>query len=191
VEITHQVTRIKGQGIVRIGTGSAAGERVPTLPAWCTAMLVDRFVHGVRAEEPVVCDVLGCVRDPSNVRRDLRRARAPRGSRVRQELGATLVKARRSARLCRQDVAGRLAWSTSRVELLETGRVRLDIDEAAALADLYRLQAGPKEELLALAHEAATPSGADALAWITSHSFRKTTTTILDDAGQSARQIAE
>jgi integrase len=29
------------------------------------------------------------------------------------------------------------------------------------------------------------------LAWITSHAFRKTTATILEDAGQSARQIAD
>jgi integrase len=42
-----------------------------------------------------------------------------------------------------------------------------------------------------LAREAAQPSNADALDWITSHSFRKTTATILDDAAQSARQIAD
>ena len=29
------------------------------------------------------------------------------------------------------------------------------------------------------------------MAWITSHSFRKTTATILDDAGRSAREIAD
>lgn len=31
----------------------------------------------------------------------------------------------------------------------------------------------------------------DALAWITSHSFRKTTATILDDAAQSPQQVAD
>jgi integrase len=31
----------------------------------------------------------------------------------------------------------------------------------------------------------------DVLAWITSHSFRKTTATVLDDDGQTARQIAD
>lgn len=35
------------------------------------------------------------------------------------------------------------------------------------------------------------PVDADALSWITSHNFRKTTATILDEAGQSARAIAE
>jgi integrase len=33
--------------------------------------------------------------------------------------------------------------------------------------------------------------GEDALAWITSHAFRKTTATVLDDAGQSSRQVAD
>src|SRR6478735_4928508 len=38
---------------------------------------------------------------------------------------------------------------------------------------------------------ASEPSDADAMAWITSHSFRKTNATILDDAGLTARQIAD
>jgi integrase len=33
--------------------------------------------------------------------------------------------------------------------------------------------------------------GTDALAWVTSHSFRKTTATILDDAGLSPRSVAD
>lgn len=33
--------------------------------------------------------------------------------------------------------------------------------------------------------------GDGVLAWITSHAFRKTTATVLDDAGQSARQVAD
>ncbi len=191
VKITHQVTRITGRGLVRTGTKSSAGERVLTLPERCTTMLVERFNNGVHAEEPVFCNALGGFRDPSNVRRDLRRARSPLGSRARQELGSMLAKARRTARHSRADVAARMAWSKSRVELVETGRVHLDIDEAVALADLYGLSAGQQAELIALAHEAAAPSSADALDWITSHSFRKTTATILDDAGQSARQIAD
>lgn len=48
-----------------------------------------------------------------------------------------------------------------------------------------------RAELEDLATQAAEGSQADALSWITSHSFRKTTATILDDAGQSARQIAD
>lgn len=37
----------------------------------------------------------------------------------------------------------------------------------------------------------AGASPADALSWVTSHNFRKTTATILDQAGQSARQVAD
>jgi integrase len=44
---------------------------------------------------------------------------------------------------------------------------------------------------MTLATEASKPTDADALAWITSHSFRKTNATILDEAGLSARQIAD
>ncbi|TCO40482.1 phage integrase family protein [Kribbella antiqua] len=62
---------------------------------------------------------------------------------------------------------------------------------AAQLLDLYRVAGSDRVELTDIATQAAEGSQADALAWITSHSFRKTTATILDDAGQSARQIAD
>jgi integrase len=84
-----------------------------------------------------------------------------------------------------------LTWPRTRVELLETGRVRLDVDDVIALADQYGITGGERAQMLVLAAEAAQRSDADALTWITSHSFRKTTATILDDAGQSARQIAD
>ena len=191
VEITHQVTRIKGEGLVRIGTKSAAGERVLRLPSTSLAMLERRSARGVRPDEPVFCDALGNFRDPNNVRRDLRRARSPFGSRARGQLGVALAHARRSARRSRSEVAEALAWPKTRIELIESGRVRLDDDEVLALIDLYKLRGSGRAEIVALAQEAAEPSEADALAWITSHSFRKTTATILDDAGQSARQIAD
>lgn len=191
VEITHQVTRIKGEGLVRIGTKSVAGERVLKLPSTCLAMLERRWAQGIRADEPVFCDALGNFRDPNNVRRDLRRARSPFGSRARGELGIALAQARRATRRSRSDVAEALAWPRTRIELIESGRVRLDVEEVLALVDLYKLRGSGRADLVALAKEAAEPSEADALAWITSHSFRRTTATILDDAGQSARQIAD
>ena len=88
-------------------------------------------------------------------------------------------------------MAEALAWPKTRIELIEAGRVRLDDDEVLALIDLYKLRGSGRAEIVTLAQEAAEPSEADALAWVTSHSFRKTTATILDDAGQSARQIAD
>jgi integrase len=55
----------------------------------------------------------------------------------------------------------------------------------------YGTPAARRSEVIELASEASVPIAADAMAWITSHSFRKTTATILDDAGQTARQIAD
>jgi integrase len=84
-----------------------------------------------------------------------------------------------------------MGWAQSRVSLVETARVRIDLVDVVALLDLYKMPRGGRAELMDLAREAVEGSEADAVAWITSHSFRKTTATILDDAGQSARQIAD
>ena len=62
---------------------------------------------------------------------------------------------------------------------------------AAAVADLCRTSKAAKNEIVSLAQEGFKQIEADALAWITSHSFRKTNATILDDAGLSTRQIAD
>ena len=56
---------------------------------------------------------------------------------------------------------------------------------------VYRAQPSASETLLALVNEAELSTATDFLAWITSHTFRKTTATILDEDGQSARQIAD
>ena len=85
IEIRHQVIRVKGEGLVLVGTKSAAGERTLRLPRWCSEMLEARGALGHHHDEPVFGDALGGLRDPNNVRRDLRRARAPRGSQARQE----------------------------------------------------------------------------------------------------------
>jgi integrase len=148
----------------------------------------------VRALDPTnrsFCDALGGFRDPSNVRRDLRRARAPKGSQARQALGEALARARRRAGKSRRDVADGLGWRRTRLELLETGRVRPERDEVLAMADLYGLRGMARTELLAFADEAVKVLDADALTWITSHTFRKANATILDDAGLSARRIAD
>ncbi|MBC9822925.1 tyrosine-type recombinase/integrase [Terrabacter sp. MAHUQ-38] len=191
VAITGQVTRVTGAGLVRGPTKSAAGQRVLALPGWCVEMLATRRSRGIRPEEPVFCDALGGFRDPNNVRRDLRRARAPRGNETRQALGAALARARRSTGKSRKEVAEALSWPKTRVELAESGRVRLEPQDVAAVADLCRVTKVERSELMLLAHEASKPTDADALEWITSHSFRKTNATILDDAGLSARQIAD
>lgn len=108
VQITSTLIRIKGEGLLRKGTKSAAGERTLALPVSAVAVLRRRFMTGARLDQPVFPDVIGGFRDPANVRRELREAR-----------------------------------------------------------------------------------GTDALAWITSHTFRKTAATILDEAALSARLVAD
>jgi integrase len=191
VEITHQIIRVRGQGLLRIRTKSRAGERVLKVPAWGIAMLRRRLMDGGRMDQPVFANADGDYRDPTNVRRDLREARSPIGSEARRELGRRLRKARRAAGLSQADTASKLGWPQSRVSLAETARVRLEMPAVASLLDLYRVAGSDRAELMDVATQAAEGSQADALAWITSHSFRKTTATILDDAGQSARQIAD
>jgi len=108
VQITSTLIRVKGEGLLRKGTKSRAGERTLALPESAVAMLRRRFMTGARLDQPLFPDVLGGFRDPANVRRELRDAR-----------------------------------------------------------------------------------GTEALAWITSHTFRRTAATILDEAALSARLVAD
>jgi integrase len=108
VKITSTLIRVKGEGLLRKGTKSRAGERTLPLPESAVALLRRRFMTGARLDQPVFPSVDGGFRDPANVRRELREAR-----------------------------------------------------------------------------------GKDALAWITSHTFRKTAATILDEAALSARLVAD
>jgi integrase len=108
VQITSTLIRVKGEGLLRKGTKSAAGERTLPLPLSAVAVLPRRFTTGARLDQPVFPDVNGGFRDPANVRRELREAR-----------------------------------------------------------------------------------GKETLAWITSHTFRKTAATILDEAALSARLVAD
>jgi integrase len=108
VQITSTLIRVKGEGLLRKGTKSAAGERTLALPMSAVAVLRRRFMSGARVDQPLFPDENGGFRDPANVRRELREAR-----------------------------------------------------------------------------------GKEALAWITSHTFRKTAATILDEAALSARLVAD
>ena len=139
VEITHQIIRVRGQGLLRIRTKSRAGERVLKVPAWGMAMLRRRLMDGGRMDQPVFANADGDYRDPTNVRRDLREARSPIGSEARRELGRRLRQARRAAGLSQADTASKLGWPQSRVSLVETARVRLEMPAAVPLLDLYRV----------------------------------------------------
>jgi len=108
VQITSTIIRVRGEGLLRKGTKSAAGERTLALPVTAVAVLRRRFMTGARLDQPLFPSLNGGFRDPANVRRELREAR-----------------------------------------------------------------------------------GEEALAWITSHTFRKTAATILDEAALSARLVAD
>ncbi len=112
VEISHTVTRVKGVGLIRKSTKTAAGERVLPLPTWAVDMLRGRYraalQEGHSLTAPVFPSSEGGFRDPSNVLRVLREAR-----------------------------------------------------------------------------------GSEGFEWVTSHVFRKTAATVLDEAGLSARAIAD
>ena len=69
--------------------------------------------------------------------------------------------------------------------------MRLEPDEAVALADAYRLNKRDRAVLLELTELAGIRSLADEMAWVTAHVFRKTTATILEDSGQTPRKIAD
>jgi integrase len=191
VEISHQVIRATGQGLIRVRTKSRAGERVLMVPTWCLIMLQARAGKGVSADQPVFADSKGGFRDPSNVNRDLRKARSPIGSRQRRGLSRRLRRARRDAGLTQAQATARLGWKGSRLSLIERARLRLTVEDAEALLTLYRVREPERTELRGLVEDASKPIDADAFSWLTSHVFRKTTATLLDDAGQSARQIAD
>lgn len=59
------------------------------------------------------------------------------------------------------------------------------------MLELYKVNAPWRREILNRVEASAQPMDADALQSVTSHTFRKTTATILDAAGLSARQIAD
>ena len=191
VKITHTIARIPGEGLLRKVTKSRAGQRVLSLPRWAVSMLRTRQAAGIRLDDPVFADTLGGYRDPSNTRRAIRTALSPVGSIARRDLGLTLRALRRKARLTRKEVAEALAWPQTRIELIETGRIKVDRQLVADLVKTYNITLDGSPSLQAEIDAAIQPAESDKLAWIRSHALRKTTATALDEAGHTARQIAD
>ncbi|SER38993.1 site-specific integrase [Lentzea albida] len=108
VDVNYTVIRAAGLGLIRKSTKTEAGERTLPLPRWALDMLWRRRAATLFPNGPVFPNSLGGLRDPSNTRRDIRKAR-----------------------------------------------------------------------------------GGEEFAWVTSHVFRKTAATILDEAGLSARVVAD
>jgi integrase len=59
------------------------------------------------------------------------------------------------------------------------------------MLDAYGVPEANRSEVLAQVDAAGEVVATDVLAWITSHSFRKTVATMLDDAGLSPRVVAD
>ncbi|TDW74968.1 helix-turn-helix domain-containing protein [Kribbella pratensis] len=191
VEITHTIARLRGVGLIRKATKSKAGVRILHLPNWAVAVLRMRHAAGIRLDDPIFSDTHGGYRDPSNTRRALRDVLSPVGSTARRDLGLTLRALRRDAGMSRQQVAELLTWPQTRVELLETGRIKVDRQLVAELVSTYKIALDEHPDLLTQVDEATRPAESDKLAWIKSHALRKTTATALDQAGHTARQIAD
>jgi integrase len=163
VEITHTMARLPGQGLVRKAPKSKAGERALPLPDWAVAMLRRRNAASVRLDDPVFADSLGGFRDPSNVRRALRRALSPVGSTARRDLGQALRSARLQAALTRKQVVKTLGWPKTRLELIENGRIKIDRPLVVTLVKTYSIDLDASPGLSAQVDRAAEPSPPDAL----------------------------
>lgn len=170
-----QVVRAKGEGLLRTTTKSRAGERVLKMPSWCVAMLRARFVQGVRLTDPVFADSTGGFRDPSNTRRSFRDARSRVGTELRRDLGRVLKECRQLAGLTQKEAAASIGCAQNRVSLMENGRVRIEVQDVELILTAYGTPADRRSEVIEIAAEASAPIAADAMAWITSHAFRKTT----------------
>ncbi|MBP2355973.1 integrase [Kribbella aluminosa] len=191
VEITHSIARPPGEGLIRKTTKSRTGQRILSLPTWATTSLRARHTGDTQPDAPVFPDTIGNYRDPSNTRRALRTALSPVASTARRELGQTLRAFRRQAHLSRKQAALTLGWPQTRLELIETGRLKPNHRLVSSLAKTYGIDLDNTPDLLARLRDSAEPAESDKLAWIRSHALRKTTATALDDAGHTARQIAD
>ncbi|MBB6566715.1 helix-turn-helix domain-containing protein [Kribbella sandramycini] len=191
VDCSHQIQRVKERGLVRRRVKSVAGDRVLGLPPWAVEMLEARWSAGISPDAPIFPDSKGGFRDPHNVQKALRDARRPVGSQRRLELGKRLRDHRVAAGLTQVQAVEKLGWRKTRISLLETGRVRLAVEEVQSLASAYNLSRPDRTALLELTELAGLRSLADELEWVTAHSMRKSTATILEDAGQTPRQVAD
>lgn len=191
IDCSHQIQRLKGEGLVRRRVKSAAGERILTLPDWALEMLTARRPFGAALDSPIFPDGKGGFRDPHSVQRSLRNARRPNSNQVQVQLGLTLSGLRRRAGLTQAQVEAQLGLRKTRVSLIETGRARPNVQQTAALADVYGTATVERAALLELAELLTGQSSADEMDWVTAHVFRKTTATLLEDLGQTPRKIAD
>jgi integrase len=79
-DCSHQIQRLRGQGLVRREVKTAAGERLLILPSWALEMVNARWTPGTPPDSPLFPSATGGFRDPHNVQSALRSARRPVGT---------------------------------------------------------------------------------------------------------------
>lgn len=75
--------------------------------------------------------------------------------------------------LTREKVANTLTWPKTRIELVETGRSKIDPQLVAELVKAYRTTRDDRPDLLAQVDQATRPAESDKLAWIHSHTHAR------------------
>jgi transcriptional regulator with XRE-family HTH domain len=80
---------------------------------------------------------------------------SPRPSVRQQRLAAELRRLREQSGLTGDDVADRLSWSTAKVSRLENARTGARLHDVERLLDLYAVKGRRRDELIALARDAA------------------------------------
>lgn len=146
VRIDWTLVPVKGQGLQRLSTKTAAGERTLRLPAWAVDMVVrrgDRFGWSgplFPVPERTKGTTFGTWRDPSNTSRDLREARERAGydwvtSHVfRKTVATAMDNSGASAR----DIADQLGHARpSLTQDVYMGRRAVGASAPAALEDMF------------------------------------------------------
>lgn len=80
---------------------------------------------------------------------------SPRPSVRQRRLAAELRRLREQTGLTGDDVADRLNWSTAKVSRIENARTGAKIGDVRLLLDVYEVDGARREEIVALAHDAA------------------------------------
>lgn len=136
VTVEHTVIRVKGRGLIRKSTKSAAGERILPLPSWALAMLRDRYDDAADKDGPVFPNDAGKMREASNTARDFRKTRDAAGfswvtSHVFRKTAATFLD---EAGFSARKVADQLGHARpSMTQDVYLGRRAIDPAAAAAL----------------------------------------------------------
>lgn len=147
IRVDWQIIRVTGQGLLRVSTKSAAGERTLGLPGWAVDMVIRRGdrLGWTGPLFPIPAPrrggqrwTGGLWRDPSNTSRDLREARdrAGYGWVTSHAFRRTVASVLHDSGLVDREVADQLGHSDLRTQRHYIGRENV-VDHAHALEDMF------------------------------------------------------